>query len=184
VRKDTKKKLELAEELRDGLLKAYSQVRLAKGDKYAYGVALDRLALFLRQLDHKACAEWVKELSRQLLALEITGHRGPALQSTKNPGRMLSPFERQRRLYVAAGVKELIQRGVTRKDAAKQAKSKVGAIKDEPVNRILSWMDGLGKKNVWVDERGEKQGDPVFQGMVKLAIDPEHWFQLANALRN
>jgi len=68
MRKDTKKKLELAEELRDGLLKAYSQVRLAKGDKYAYGVALDRLALFLRQLDHKECAEWVKELSRQLLA--------------------------------------------------------------------------------------------------------------------
>jgi hypothetical protein len=49
MRKDTKVKLELAEELRDGLLKAYSQVRLAKGDKYAYGVALDRLALFLRQ---------------------------------------------------------------------------------------------------------------------------------------
>jgi hypothetical protein len=97
---------------------------------------------------------------------------------------MLSPFERQRRLYVAAGVKELIQRGVTRKDAAKQAKSKVDAIKDEPVNRILSWMDELGKKNVWVDERGEKQGDPVFQGMLKLAIDSEHWFQLANALRN
>jgi hypothetical protein len=196
MRKDRTK--EFAEELRDGLLKAYSQVRPTKGDKYAYGVALDRLALFLRQLAARAqeagdlqfhkdcagCAGWVKDLSSQLLTLEVTGHTGPALQSTKNPGTTLWPSERQLRLYVTVGVKALIQRGVTRKNAAKQAKSKVSAIKDKPVNRILSWMDEFGKKNAWVDEHGEKQSDPVFQGLVKLGIDSEHWFQLANALRN
>jgi hypothetical protein len=192
-----------AVELRDGLLQAYTQVRTAKGDKYAYAVALDRLALFLRQLEHTDCAGWIKELSSQLAALEIIGHRGPVLQSTKNPGKTLSPLERRHRLYVAAGVKALIRSGIGREDAAKQARRKVDAIKDEPVKRILSWMDELGKKNAWVDELGKKRGNPVFQGMLKLKppakengrvlsaaeikalwkIDSEDWFQLANALR-
>jgi hypothetical protein len=177
-----------AVELRDGLLQAYTQVRAAKGDKYAYAVALDRLALFLRQLEHMDCAGWIKELSSQLAALEITGHRGPALKPTKNPGKTLSPLERKRRLYVAAGVKALIRSGIGREDAARQARRKVDAIKDEPVNRILSWMDELGKKNA--------SGAPIFQGMLKrfehrradgmieaIEIGSEHWFQLANALR-
>jgi hypothetical protein len=179
---------QFAVELRDGLLQAYTQVRTAKGDKYAYAVALDRLALFLRQLKHKDCAEWIKELSSQLAALEITGHRGPALQSSKNPGKTLSPLERQRRLYVAAGVKALIRSGIGREDAAKQGKRKVDAIKDEPVKSILSWMDELGKKNAL--------GAPIFQAVLKrfehrradgtteaIAIDSEDWFKLANALR-
>jgi hypothetical protein len=189
MRKDDTK--DAAEELRDGLLKAYSQVRPAKGDKYAYAVALDRIALFLRRLKHKDCdhcAGWIKELSSQLAALEITGHRGPALKSTKNPGKTLSPLERQRRLYVAAGVKALIRSGIGREDAAKQGKRKVDAIKDEPVKSILSWMDELGKKNAL--------GAPIFQAMLKrfehrradgtteaIAIDSEDWFKLANALR-
>src|SRR5262249_1674060 len=144
-----------------------------------------------------------KELSSQLAALETTGHRGPALQSTESPGKMLSPLERRRRLYVAAGVKALIRSGIGREDAAKEAKRKVNAIKDEPVSSILSWMDEVGKKNAWVDEQGGGQSNPVFQGMLKLKppakengrvlsraeikalwkIDSENWFQLANALR-
>jgi hypothetical protein len=135
-----------AEELYELLLKAHNHVRPKKGNRYAYVVALKSVAYFLRAGKHKDCAEWIERLATQLQDAEITGHVGPDLSPAKKPGNMPRVLDQQLRQFVAAGVKLLIDSGVLRKEAAKQASKKVDAIRDNPPTTILSWMDELGKK--------------------------------------
>jgi len=138
--------VDAAKELCDLLLKAHSQVRPEKGDRYAYVVALKSIASFLRAAEHKDCAEWIERLATQLQDAEITGHVGPDLSPAKKPGNTPRLLDQQLRQFVAAGVKLLIESGAPRKEAAKQAIKKVDAIRELPTTTILSWMDELGKK--------------------------------------
>ena len=135
-----------AEELCDLLLKAHSQVRPKKGDRYAYVVALKSIASFLRAAKHQGCADWIERLAAQLQDAEITGHVGPDLRPAKKPGNIPRLLDQRLRQFVAAGVKLLIECGIPRKEAAKQAIKKVDAIRKLPTTTILSWMDELGKK--------------------------------------
>src|SRR5262245_53578680 len=129
-----------AEELCDLLLKAHSQVRPKKGDRYAYVVALKSIASFLRAAKHQGCAEWIERLAAQLQDAEITGHVGADLRRTKEPGNTPRLPDQQLRQFVAAGVKFLIEDGVPREEAAKQAIKKVDAIRNKRTTTILSWM--------------------------------------------
>jgi hypothetical protein len=135
-----------AEELYELLLKAHNQVRPEKGNRYAYVVALKSVGYFLRAGKHKDCAEWIEGLATQLQDVEKTGHVGPDLRRTKKPGNTPRLLDQGLRQFVAAGVKFLIEDGVSRKEAARQAIKKVDAIRDKPPTTILSWMDELGKK--------------------------------------
>jgi hypothetical protein len=135
-----------AEELYELLLKPHNQVRPKKGNQYAYVVALKSVANFLRAGTHKNCAEWIEGLATQLQDVEITGHVGPDLRPAKKPGNTPRLLNQQLRQFVVAGVKLLIESGVSRKEAAKQAVKKVDAIRELPTTTILSWTDELGKK--------------------------------------
>jgi len=141
-----KKLFDAAQELCDLLLKAHSQVRPKRGNRYAYVVALKSLASFLRTAQHKDCAVWIEGLAMQLQDAEITGHVGSDLRPTKKPGNTPRLLDQQLRQFVAAGVKLLIESGVSRKEAAKQAVKKVVAIRELPTTTILSWMDERGKR--------------------------------------
>ena len=141
-----------AKELCDLLLKAHSQVRPEKGDRYAYVVALKSIASFLRAAEHKDCAEWIERLATQLQDAEITGHVGPDLSPAKKPGNTPRLLDQQLRQFVAAGVKLLIESGAPRKEAAKagnqESRRHQGAAHDNnPVLDGRTWKEAAsGRK--------------------------------------
>jgi len=181
---------ERLQKLRDDLLKAHREIKATNGDTDAYAIALMSVATFLRdeRAEHKdgeqkhrigECAQWIEALARQLGDRGRTGYVGPLLQSDTNPGNTVSSLVQKRRLLVAAGVKALIISRLSREEAARQAISKVKAIKDTSWKRVLSWMDEFGRTRSSLAH--------MFQHMMKVAqtnpkLMAEVYFHHANEL--